>query len=538
MTRRVLIVFSALILSSSVFAQRATIKELKKDISYLASDELGGRASGSKGAALAADYLIQRYENLKIPAYRAAYKHPFEFNRGWDWAGSSIHINGKKLVLGVDGFPLAFSSNGQLEGSSLLGVNEKAGIWISPLYDEEANATNAHFDTEKEAWDKAKEAAQAGAKAIVLFDNYGAKYPMQFNKKTEQEKLKIPVVFVQHQAWKKLISEEESSVEIGLNIKLDKKNYTGNNVAAYLDNHQPLTVIIGAHYDHLGHGEDGNSLYTGKTPEIHNGADDNASGTAALLQLAKWLKKAKLKQYNYLFLHFSGEEMGLLGSKAIAKEAGIDSSRIAYMINMDMVGRLVDSTKAITLGGVGSSPSWGTAVKTLQEEGFRVKIDSSGIGPSDHTSFYEKGIPVLFFFTGTHHDYHKPSDDADKINYAGEALVLKGIERIISQMDVLPRPVFTPTKNSTMGRVSFKVTLGIMPDYSWTGEGLRVDGIIDNRPAQQAGLQADDVIIQIGKDKVKGIQTYMQALGHLNFGEKTTVVVLRKGKTVALPVEF
>ncbi|MEO6832105.1 MAG: M20/M25/M40 family metallo-hydrolase, partial [Chitinophagaceae bacterium] len=390
----------------------------------------------------------------------------------------------------------------------------------------------------KKAWTRADEAAKAGAKAVVFYDNYGAKYPLKYNPKSELDSLPIPVVFVGNREWKVLVDGGASFLEVNLNVHLETKKLTGYNVAAFIDNHQPLTVVLGAHYDHLGHGEDGGSLYTGKVPQIHNGADDNASGTAALLQLGKWLKKSKLKNYNYLLLHFSGEELGLLGSKAFAKNTGMDSTHIAYMINMDMVGRLVDSTKALTVGGVGSSPSWGMAAASLKRQGFNLKIDSSGIGPSDHTSFYEKGIPVLFFFTGTHSDYHKPSDDADKINYPGEILVIRGIEKIVTSLDAAPRPRFTKTKTSNLGRVSFKVTLGIMPDYSWEGEGLRIDGIIDNRPAQKAGLQTGDIIIQLGKDKVKGIQTYMEALSHEQEGAKTTVVVLRGGKRLEFHIEL
>jgi Zn-dependent M28 family amino/carboxypeptidase len=372
----------------------------------------------------------------------------------------------------------------------------------------------------------------------LFYDAYGSKYPPGFNSRSEYDVIKIPAAFVTYEQWQKLRANDANVIAVKMNIRLVKPDYTGNNIAAFIDNKAPLTVVLGAHYDHLGHGEDGGSLYSGKAPQIHNGADDNASGTAALMQLAAWAKKSRLKGYNYLFVHFSGEELGLLGSKAFTKIPGIDSSHIAYMINMDMVGRLNDSTHALTLGGVGTSPAWADALAAIRKNDFKVNVDSAGVGPSDHTSFYNKGIPVLFFFTGIHSDYHKPGDDADKINYAGEARIIRSIGDVVKQMDKAPRPRFTPTKQSSMGRVRFKVTLGIIPDYSWTGEGLRADGISPGKAAERAGMQAGDLIIRLGNDEVKGIQTYMEALSHQAPGAKTTVVILRDGKKMELPVEF
>ncbi|NDC41216.1 MAG: M28 family peptidase [Chitinophagia bacterium] len=183
-------------------------------------------------------------------------------------------------------------------------------------------------------------------------------------------------------------------VPVTLDITISKTERTGTNVAAYIDNHAPYTVIIGAHFDHLGYGEDGNSLYANalKEHQIHHGADDNASGTAALMEVAQWVKHKKLKHFNYLFLHFSGEELGLYGSKAFVKDEGIDSAHTAYMLNMDMVGRLNDSTHYLNVGGVGTSPVWKEAVDMAGDD-FKITIDSAGVGPSDHTSFYTQRLP-------------------------------------------------------------------------------------------------------------------------------------------------
>jgi C-terminal processing protease CtpA/Prc len=208
------------------------------------------------------------------------------------------------------------------------------------------------------------------------------------------------------------------------------------------------------------------------------------------------------------------------------------------MINMDMVGRLVDSTSALNVGGLGTSPAWGVIPGIMQQNAFRLKADSSGAGPSDHTSFYNKGIPVLFFFTGIHRDYHKPSDDADKINYEGMVRVIGAIEQVIGAMDAAPRPRFTPTKQSAMGKVRFKVTLGIMPDYAFQGEGLRVDGVIADRPAAHAGILPGDIIIRLGRDDVRGMQSYMEALSHQQPGNVADVVVRRGAEELHFKVQL
>jgi hypothetical protein len=543
MSRPVSTILLVLFTGISSFAQsgadRKVIKALQTDIGYLASDALEGRRTGTEGERKAAEYIIAQYTKLNIPAYGGSYKQPYTFVRGRELGNSSIIIAGEPQQLGTEIFPFAFSGNGDVSGDVLIDVQEKGAIWTIPLYSSADEAKDPHFEAEKIAWEKAREAAKLGASGVLIYDSYGSPQAPEFNKRSEYDQIDIPAAFASHTAWDKIRPNEGAGIlELKMHVELLKPEHSSNNIAAYIDNKAPLTVIIGAHYDHLGHGEDGGSLYRGKTPEIHNGADDNASGTAALIQLGAWLKKSKLKNYNYLLLHFSGEELGLLGSKAFCRREGIDSIHIAYMINMDMVGRLVDSTKALTIGGVGTSTSWAAVVADFRQEGFRVHIDSAGIGPSDHTSFYNKGIPVLFVFTGTHPDYHKPDDDADKINYKGELSIIKAIEKNVARLDREPRPHFTPTKTTSMGKVAFKVTLGIVPDYSFEGEGVRADGVTEGKPAAKAGLQAGDIIIKLGNDEVKGMQTYMEALSHQAKGNKAKVVILRKGQRMELTVIF
>lgn len=315
---------------------------------------------------------------------------------------------------------------------------------------------------------------------------------------------------------------------------------TAKNIVAYLDNGAATTVIIGAHYDHLGLGEQSGSLDANSSGKIHNGADDNASGVAGVLELATYFSKNKVKEKNnFLFLCFSGEELGLLGSKYFTDHATIDLTKVNYMINMDMIGRLDPQTKTVLIHGTGTSPVWETLVKSLETENIKIKTDSSGTGPSDHTSFYLKNLPVLHFFTGSHSDYHKPSDDWDKINYKGEAEVLKLITKIIENPQTQDKLAFLTTKSKKMEtRSAFKVTLGVMPSYSSDAAGLQVDGVTDGKPAQIAGIKAGDIITKIGDHEIKDIYGYMDALGKFEKGQTVPVNVKRGTETLTVSVTF
>ncbi len=313
---------------------------------------------------------------------------------------------------------------------------------------------------------------------------------------------------------------------------------TGKNVLGYLDNGAATTVVIGAHYDHLGHGDFSSLAANDKS--IHNGADDNASGVAALLHIAEYLKiSGRAKSNNYLFMAFSGEELGLVGSKAFVNNPTIDITKVNYMINMDMVGRL-NAEKVLAINGAGTSPLWKDALAAIKVADIQIKTTDSGVGPSDHTSFYFADKPVLHFFTGQHTDYHKPSDDSEKINYEGLLDVSNYIIALIEKLDGKGKLAFTKTKDEDENRraANFKVTLGVMPDYVYTGEGLRIDGVIEDRPGAKAGLQKGDVILKMGDIPVKDIYGYMEGLSKFKTGETTKVKVKRGEKTLEVEVTF
>ncbi|AFL80318.1 putative aminopeptidase [Aequorivita sublithincola DSM 14238] len=310
---------------------------------------------------------------------------------------------------------------------------------------------------------------------------------------------------------------------------------TGENVIAYLDNTAENTVVIGAHYDHLGMGGEG-SLYR-EGDAIHNGADDNASGVAMMLHLADSLQnKDSPKNNNYLFIAFSGEEEGLLGSNYFVKNPTIDTKKVTYMLNMDMVGRL-NPENTLAVYGVGTSP---VLKQTVNANAGDLKIveNESGVGPSDHTSFYLSDIPVLHFFTGQHEDYHKPSDDTERVNFEGMEMVSNYIFSIIKDLDSQKKLPFRKTKNESEVVPDFKVTLGVVPDYLFNGKGMRIDGISEDRPAQRAGLQKGDVVVKTGDFEVTDMMSYMESLSKFEKGQTVIVTIKRSEELKEVEVTF
>lgn len=315
------------------------------------------------------------------------------------------------------------------------------------------------------------------------------------------------------------------------------KEVSTANVIAFKDNKAAVTVVIGAHYDHLGYGDE-NSLWTGEKA-IHNGADDNASGVAAMLELAEYLSKSPkgTTNNNYLFIAFSGEEKGLYGSNHFTKNPTIPIAQINYMLNMDMVGRL-NAEKSLAINGVGTSSSWLPALNEIKTGGIKQVTSESGVGPSDHTSFYLMDLPVLHFFTGQHDDYHKPTDDADKINYSGLNDIVDLMKELIVKLDGKGKLDFVKTKDSTPAAADFKVTLGVIPDYLYSGKGLRIDGAKEGRPGAKAGLIKGDIIIELGDMPIEDIYGYMESLSKFEKGQKVNCVVMRGEEKVSLPVVF
>ncbi len=504
-------------------ADRKTLGNLQTSISYLSSDILEGRRTGTRGEQLAAAYIADQMKQAGLtPKGNDGYLQTFPVSETRTISEKSLlTINIANLAAGEEFIPLPFSAEKSVKGDVIPDVNEPDNIWLINVKEFEVNPHTAPVDVYRQY---AREAAKSSATGVVFYN--GTESPEEVKKwlATSSEPLAIPAVWINSKVSKSLSTTEDSHINIRVAFGSYKR--TGTNVAGYIDNKAASTVVIGAHFDHLGYGEDHNSM-TPTLKVVHHGADDNASGTAALLELAKQLKNSRLNKYNYLFIAFSGEELGLFGSKYFTEHSTVDPATFDYMINMDMVGRL-DETKGLQVGGIGTSPAWPALLPQTAPEGLHLTYDSSGVGPSDHTSFYRKNVPVLFFFTGTHSDYHKPSDEADKINYEGELKVIKMIYSLVEKTNGMDKLMFTKTRELQTGSTTpFSVTLGIMPDYTFQKAGVRVDAVSDGKPAQKAGLAVNDVIVQLGKHSVANLEDYMQALSAFKKGDTTTVKIRR-----------
>ena len=297
-------------------------------------------------------------------------------------------------------------------------------------------------------------------------------------------------------------------------------------------------IVVGAHFDHLGHGGEG-SLHGDHAPAIHNGADDNASGTAAVIALAQEWMQSGGNRRSIIFMAFNGEEEGLLGSGHLVENAPFTVENVVAMINLDMVGRMKDNE--VVVQGTGTSGAWESVLAEGNlgtSKDLVLKRVPDGFGPSDHSSFYGRKIPVLFFFTGLHEDYHRPSDDWNLVNYEGIARVVDLVDGVVERIDGLDaRPDYIDVPRRSQGsNVRLKVVLGIMPDYGYPGEGLRISDVNSGGAAEQGGLQGGDIIIRLNGKDVNGIEAYMQALSTVRPDDQVEVVVLRGESEVTLTV--
>lgn len=456
--------------------------------------------------------------------------------RGYDFQLYMIDTDGSNLeqitftsefnafpMFSPDGKKLVFSSNRQQDAPRE--TNVFIADWVDGDAAEKAQPTNLKKDISFLASDDLK-GRLAGSAEETLAANYLAEQFKNLGLKPYQKKS-----FFQDFDYKVNLNPHDATA--------GSEENTGKNVIAYLNNKASKTIIIGAHYDHLGLNQHHNSTKANSFGEIHNGADDNASGVAGVLELARMLSQNNTtEEANYIFALFSAEEDGLMGSKHMA--AGLKKlyPNVVAMINMDMIGRLNDA-KEMTVGGIGTCADFRMIVERNKPAGFNITLDESGIGPSDHTSFYLKDIPVLFFFTGTHQDYHKPSDDENKINYVGVTNIVDYVFRVCRDIEKLQKVTFSKTKNTaTRETPKYKVTMGVMPDYTDHGDGLHIDGVMDGRPAHKAGLESGDILTRIGDCPIKDVYAYMDCLAKFNAGDTVEVAFIRNGVAKVSQITF
>jgi hypothetical protein len=528
---------------------------LKKYIQYLSSDELQGRYPGTKGEKLAAEFIAGEFEaaGIKTAANQNSYYQDFVIYDGVDFLkNNSLKIK-KKLDMGEAGYyPVKFSDNGKYKGKCInigygisapeLGHNDYEGIDFAgkavafDVSSPDGIHPHSKFLKHHSIGKRIFKAKEAGATAVFLIDPSGSGAPSQNFKRIKN--LGIPVVFVSDEDAAKRL---QKNTKVKLEVEMEEIVINAANVVGFLDKGHEYTVVIGAHYDHLGMGGDG-SLNRGE-PAIHNGADDNASGVAGLIAIARALSRYPefdgLGSRNYLFVAFSGEEKGLLGSNFFVKSELMEQYNIDYMLNMDMIGHLSQEDGVLIVNGTGTSPRFREIIRESPCVDLRINPTTGGIGPSDHTSFYNMQIPALHFFTGAHEHYHRPTDDEEIINYNGLDKVLNYILYVIQASNGEKEQQFTPTAEANRSKApKFSVTLGVVPDYAFTDEGMRIDGVSENKPAAIAGLMKGDIVKSMGEIKVVDMMSYMEALSEFKKGDVTEVLVQRGEELLSFEVIF
>lgn len=518
-------------------ADKVLIQNLKSHIQYLASDDLEGRRAGTLGEQKAINYIVEQYQGLAIqPKGENGFIQDFKIDEGKRFASNAfVKVNNQQAILDADFFALSNSGSNNFSSRASIALNEKNQAWFIDVNEVlEENTSNPHFDMSQWLTNTTTQLKTKGAIALILHNSGTLVDNIQFNKFDTSMALSLPVLYFTKQGFDKYFNDESGTYSIDANVQFEHPSRTAHNVVGFIDNKANNTIILGAHLDHLGYNEDKHGLDLNNF--IHNGADDNASGTAALIELAKSLVKKAPKNNNYLIIHFSGEELGLLGSKYWLDHPTYNGN-FNYMINMDMVGRY-DTARKLTIGGYGTSSKW-SEILSKTSTTLLTHYDSAGTGPSDHASFYRKDMPVLFMFTGSHSDYHKATDDWDKINYEGEKEIIRLVQNIIKATDGYGKLDFLKTREQSMGKsTKFTVSLGVMPDYAYTGTGVRIEGTSQGKLGEKLGLKPADVLLQVGDYKLIDVMSYMQALGKFKKGDKTTLVIKRGADEIKYDIQF
>ena len=583
-----------LFLTVTVFSQQIinpdiTADEIKQHISYLASDELKGRDSGTKEIKEAADYIRDEFKNYGLkPIFEESYLQEFSFIKTIELGENNslkLSANDNEITPKLkDEYTTApFSGNTTINGNLVFvgfgisapdlkyddykGIDVKDKIVIVFRNTPEPNIPHSEFDNYSPLRKKASVARDNGALGIIFVNPYDTN-------KTSDDLIELvydiggmmsdfAVVSIKRNVIENIFHSEgidlkelfDKIIKTKTPSSFELKNSTANisteikeveatswNVGGYLEGNDPSLkdewLIIGAHFDHLGMGGEG-SLYRGKEPQIHNGADDNASGTTGVLELAEKFasQKDKLKR-NIAFFTFSGEELGLLGSNYLVNNMPFPVEEGIAMINMDMIGRLKDSS--LIVYGTGTSSSWKDILNKDNQYGFKLTFNDEGFGPSDHSSFYGKKIPVLFFFTGTHEDYHKPTDDTEKINFSGEKNILDFVYNVATDIDnAAERPDYMLVEKKESQQIfTRKVYVGTVPDFASNVDGYKISGVSEGSPAQLAGLQGGDVIISFGGKKISNIYDFTYALGDFVPGDIVDVIVKRSNEEITFQVKL
>ncbi len=566
--------------------------KLQEHVSYLASEALDGRRTGTAGATDAARYIAGEFEKLGLRPGTTRYLQTFPYVGRVELGKNNVlSVKGGEILnlrAGEDWMPLGISANQKLELTGVVfaghGItanevnhNDYKGTYsknqVAVIKKGTPDGYNPHgrFTTAGQLRFKVAAAQNAGVGALLIISSEDdLKNDALARLRYDNAGLAgIPVAVISKQAAEKLANAKEISLATDV-VRAEVPAY---NVVGVLEGSDPVlkneNVVIGAHYDHLGRGGEGS--LASRAGEIHHGADDNASGTAGVIELARIFSSQRPKPKRTLvFIAFGGEEEGLIGSNYYVNHPLVPLDKTIAMINMDMIGRMKD--RKLVIGGVGTAKEWrqlitqanmsekmniaansgapapkgvpivvsanGRPIITVDPNGaFELTLNEDGYGPSDHSSFYSKQVPVLFFWTGTHSDYHKPSDTFDKINYNDEARILRLVARILRDVDSTDqRLTYTTAKSPAPRGGGFRVYLGTIPNYADSNDGLLLDGVRDDSPAAKAGLKAGDRIVKIGTREVKNVYDYTAALGEMKAGQEYVIEVKRGSEKLTLKI--
>lgn len=584
----IVLTFVSISFSQAPLNPEITSEEIQYHINYLASEELEGRMTGTPELYKAAVYIQNEFDRYGLyPFFDGSFYQEFPFMAGIELGeNNSLSINSRDEVIRLNTktefIPLSFSDNLSVSGKLVFagygisaadlnyddyeGIDVKNKIVVVLRNNPDRKNPHSQFERHSALRFKTTTARDKGAAGIIFINDYEKESDELIELKYDNASsiTGLTAVNVKRNYIETLLHDEGKSLKtiveeidntlkpnsftfqsasIETNIEVKRIEKISWNVGAFIPGNDPdyanEYIVIGAHFDHLGWGES-NSLYMGDIPMIHYGADDNASGTTGLLELAEKFMSVKdnLKR-NIVFAAFSGEELGLLGSAYMVNNFPVPIEEVVTMINMDMIGRLNDKNDLIVYG-TGTSSIWKDKLSETNTYHFNLTFNDEGFGPSDHSSFYGKQIPVLFFFTGTHSDYHKPSDTADKINAEGQEKILNFIYDVakeIVQKD--NRPDYIAVARQDRGRMTTgRVWVGTIPDFAGEVDGYKLGGVTDGSPADKAGLKAGDIITTFGGKKISNIYDFTYAIGSYVPGDKVEVLVLRGDEELKIEIEL
>lgn len=599
--KKILLVYTVLLflLSPLLSQDDNRIESIQKDLKFLASEECEGRLAGSKGNKLAEEYILNRFKEIKLLPVGGQYLQSFTINTGLTYGPNNLFTATKlveksglpkemwtkarkKMIITSDYQPLSISANGSVEGEvAFVGygitakelnyddyegieVKDKIVIIISDSAD--GKPLDSRFASYSTLKYKAHNAKEHGAAGIVFIkrisDSANTFYPLTLERFSGNSGL--PIIQANRTELAKYFPKENNlypteisiintkkpksfilpNVSFSFSVDLRYEETEVSNVMGMIRGIDKTKsdeyIIIGAHYDHIGWGAF-NSSYKGK-PTIHYGADDNASGVSALIDLATHIARQPLRR-SVIFIAFNAEEMGLLGSAHFVKNSPVDLSKIITMINLDMVGRMQSNN--LTVFGSGSGDTFDEVLNAVAEQ-YQINIskNNEGYGPSDHTSFYIENIPVLFFFTGAHSDYHSPGDTYEKINFNGIVTISEMIMTILKNIDSRNEaPKFIQSSNSSnpnngKGRSDIKVSFGSIPDFSGSTDGFLINGCKQGSPCENAGLKKGDTIVSFANMPINNLSEFTEALKKVNPGDIVNIEYLRAGKRITTKVEL